>query len=39
VRSAAQSFVQAALEAEMTEVLGAENGERTKGRLGYRSGY
>jgi putative transposase len=31
--------VQAALEAEMTEVLAAEKGERTEGRLGYRSGY
>src|SRR5208337_5490833 len=39
VRSAAQSFMQAALEAEMTEVLAAEKGERTEGRLGYRSGY
>src|ERR1700693_3256775 len=39
VRSAGQSFVQAALEAEMTEALGAEKGERTEGRLGYRSGY
>src|SRR5690348_8969452 len=27
------------LEAEMTEALGAEKGERTVGRLGYRSGY
>jgi putative transposase len=39
IRSAVQTFVQAALEAEMTEVLGAEKGERTEGRLGYRSGY
>ena len=39
VRSAVQSFVQAALEAEMTEALSAEKGERTEGRLGYRSGY
>ena len=39
VRSAVQSFVQAALEAEMTEALAAEKGERTEGRLGYRSGY
>lgn len=38
VRSAVQSFVQAALEAEMTEALFAEKGERTEGRLGYRSG-
>jgi putative transposase len=27
------------LEAEMTEALGAEKGERTEGRVGYRSGY
>jgi putative transposase len=39
VRSAVQGFVQAALEAEMTEALAAEKGERTEGRLGYRSGY
>jgi putative transposase len=39
VRSAVGSLVQAALEAEMTEALGAEKGERTEGRLGYRSGY
>jgi putative transposase len=39
VGSAVQGFVQAALEAEMTDVLAAEKGERTEGRLGYRSGY
>jgi hypothetical protein len=39
VRSAVQSFVQAALEVEMTEALGAEKSERTEGRLSYRSGY
>ena len=39
VRTAVQGFVQAALEAEMTEALAAEKGERTDGRLGYRSGY
>ena len=39
VRTAVQSLVQAALEAEMTEALGAEKGERSEGRLGYRSGY
>jgi putative transposase len=27
------------LEAEMTEALGAEKGERTPARLGHRSGY
>jgi transposase-like protein len=31
--------VQETLEAEMTETLAAEKGERTEGRLGYRSGY
>src|SRR5271165_1671919 len=39
IRSAVQSFVQAALEAEMTEALAAGKGERTDDRLGYRSGY
>ena len=32
-------LVQAALEAEMTERIGAEKGERTEARLSYRSGY
>src|SRR6516162_5456641 len=31
--------VQEVLEAEMSEVLGAQKGERTEGRMGYRSGY
>jgi putative transposase len=31
--------LQQALEAEMDEALGAEKGERTPNRLGYRSGY
>ncbi|MGH6827249.1 IS256 family transposase [Methyloceanibacter sp.] len=31
--------VQEVLEAEMTEALGAEKGERSEARLGYRSGY
>jgi putative transposase len=39
VRAAVQSLVQEALEAEMTEALGAAKGERTEGRLSYRSGY
>src|ERR1700726_3315564 len=30
---------QEVLEAEMSEVLGAQKGERTEGRMGYRSGY
>ena len=34
-----QAVLQELLEAEMTEVLGAEKGERTPARLGYRSGY
>lgn len=36
---ALQSVVQEALEAEMTEALGAEKDERTAERVGYRSGY
>lgn len=39
IRAAMRSVVQAALESEMTEALGAEKGERTETRLGYRSGY
>ena len=31
--------MQEMLEAEMTDALGAEKGERTPARLGYRSGY
>ena len=31
--------LQEVLEAEMTEAVGAEPGERTTGRLGYRAGY
>ena len=34
-----QEALQECLEAEMTEALGAESGERTAGRLGYRAGY
>ena len=34
-----QTAVQEILEAEMTDAVGAEKGERTEGRLGYRSGY
>ncbi len=34
-----QTAVQDILEAEMTETLGAEKGERVEGRLGCRSGY
>ena len=34
-----QWVVQEVLEAEMEEALGAGKGERTSGRMGYRSGY
>jgi putative transposase len=39
LRTMVESIVQATLEAEMTAALGAEKGERTPARLGYRSGY
>jgi transposase-like protein len=39
VRAALEVLLQAALEAEMTEAIGAEKGERTEARLSYRSGY
>jgi putative transposase len=39
LRTAVRCAVEAALEAEMTEALCAEKGERTEARLGYRSGY
>jgi Transposase, Mutator family len=39
VRPVVQAVLQELLEAEMTEALGAEKGERTAARLGYRSGY
>jgi putative transposase len=39
VRAAVEALVQAALEAEMTEAVGAAKGERTETRLAYRSGY
>ncbi|CAH2407327.1 hypothetical protein MES4922_620005 [Mesorhizobium ventifaucium] len=38
-RRVLQAVVQEALEAEMTETIGAEKGERTAERVGYRSGY
>jgi transposase-like protein len=34
-----QEIVQQVLETEMDEALGAEEGERTANRQGYRSGY
>jgi transposase-like protein len=39
LRPLVQVVLQEVLEAEMTEALGAERGERTAARLGYRSGY
>jgi hypothetical protein len=39
LRPMVQVLGQEALEAEMTAALGAAKGERTTGRLGYRSGY
>jgi len=39
LRALVRTALQEVLEAEMTEALGAERGERTAGRLGYRSGY
>src|SRR6201982_1420115 len=39
VRTAVEALVQAALEAEMTEAIGAAKGERTESRIAYRSGY
>ena len=39
LRTMVQSIVQATLEAEMTEAVGAAKGERIETRLSYRSGY
>ena len=39
VRAALEALLQAALEAEMSETIGAAKGERTEARLAYRSGY
>ena len=39
VRAAVEALVQAALEVEMSEAIGAAKGERTETRLAYRSGY
>jgi hypothetical protein len=39
LRTALQALVQAALEAEVTETIGAAKGERSETRLTYRSGY
>ena len=39
LREIVRAVMQEMLEAEMTDTLGAEKGERTAARLGYRSGY
>ena len=39
LRGLVRTALQEVLEAEMTEALGAEKGERAAGRQGYRSGY
>jgi len=39
VRAAVEALVQAALEAEMTEAIGAAKSERSETRIAYRSGY
>src|SRR6516165_8609541 len=39
LRALMRTALQEVLEVEMAEALGAEKGERTAGRLGYRSGY
>ena len=39
LRALVRPALQEVLEAEMTEALGAEKGERAAGRQGYRSGY
>ena len=39
LREVVRAVLQEVLEAEMTEALGAAKGERSAGRLGYRSGY
>ena len=39
LREIVRAVMQEMLEAEMTDAVGAEKGERTAARLGYRSGY
>ncbi len=39
VRDAVRGYLQDVLEEEMTATVGAGKGERSLGRLGYRSGY
>ena len=39
LRPLVRTVVQEIMEAEMSEAVGAQKGERMEGRLGYRSGY
>jgi putative transposase len=39
LRPMVRTVIQEFLEAEMTEAIGAQKGERIEGRLSYRSGY
>ena len=39
LREIVRAVMQEMLETEMTDALGAEKGERSAARLGYRSGY
>jgi transposase-like protein len=39
MREIVRAAVTEVLEVEMSEALGAQRGERTEGRLGYRAGY
>ena len=39
LRTAVKAAIEATLEAEMTEALGAAKGEGSETRLGYRAGY
>ncbi len=39
LRPIVRAVIEEFLEAEMTEAIGAQKGERVEGRSGYRSGY
>ena len=39
LRPMMRTVIQEFLEAEMSEAIGAQKGERSEGRLSYRSGY
>ena len=39
LRPIVRTVIEEFLEAEMTEAIGAQKGERVEGRSGYRSGY